>query len=105
MNDIYDLVIQMEESLAEDYSGDEFYSKSVRILSEHGYDLERENIMEIHEADPGSKEEYLEVVGEFVDENRVSSYLSFVLEDSEEKGFRPSVEFTSGLEDTSSENV
>lgn len=100
-NDVYDLAGQFEDDLAEAYSGEEFYDRAVRVLSEHGYSLEQEGILEIHEEDPQDVEQYLEVIGEFEDPEEVPSYLSFVLEDSRRDGFRPSVEFVSGLDDFS----
>lgn len=100
-NDIYELAVQFENDLAEAYGGDEFYERAVRILSENGYSIEHESIFEVQEEDPQDVEQYLEVIGEFEDAGNVPSYLSFVLEDSRDEDFRPSVEFVSGLDDFS----
>jgi hypothetical protein len=102
-NDIYDLAGQFENDLSEAFEGDEFYDKAVKVLSEHCYSLEQERIFEVHEEDPQDVEQYLEVIGKFEDRGEVPSYLSFVLEDSGEDDFRPSVEFVSGLDDFSFE--
>lgn len=98
-NDIYDLADQFEEDLAGSYCGDEFYGKAVRILSEHGYELEEENILEMHPEDNYQVEEYLEVVGKFSEEGGVSSSLKFVLEDSRQEDFSPEIEFVADLDD------
>lgn len=98
--DIYLLVDTFENDLNESYSGDEFHSKALRVLDEKGYSFKRENIMEVHESDPYEVDNYLEVISEFSGESSDYS-LSFVLEDSREEDFRPSVEFVAGLDDFS----
>ena len=98
--DIYLLANTLENDLAESYSGDEFHSKSLKVLEEKGYSLKRENIMEVNESDPYDVDNYLEVISEFSGESSDYS-LSFVLEDSREDDFRPSVEFVAGFDDFS----
>lgn len=99
-NDIYDLVDQFENDLTGSYSGDEFYDKSVRILSEHGYVLEKESILEVHPDDDYAVSEYIEVIGEFSDKEHISSFVKFILEDSRQEDFKPEVEFVAELEDS-----
>ncbi len=98
--DIYLLVDTLENDLAESYSSEEFHSKALKVLDEKGYSFKRENIMEIHESDPYDVDNYLEVISEFSGESSEYS-LSFVLEDSREEDFRPSIEFVAGFDDFS----
>ncbi|AOV95068.1 hypothetical protein AQV86_04050 [Nanohaloarchaea archaeon SG9] len=98
--DIYILADTFENDLAESYRSDEFHKKALRTLEEKGYQFKRENIMEIHESDPGEVDNYLEVITEFSGDSSDYS-LSFVLEDSRKQDFRPSVEFVAGFEDFS----
>lgn len=97
-NDIYDLVHQIDSDLADSYTGDEFHDKAVDLLEENGYCLNEESIVEVHETDPQEPDRYLEVTGEFIDDE-ISTYVSFVLEDSREEEFTPSVSIVSGLEE------